>query len=282
VSRVSRERLVVLADAMPVRDRAIVEAVARLSLLSGAQVTSLFFSSHADRKVGARLTRRVLARLVDQRVLHRLERPRRGGAGGGSSSWVYALGPAGQRILAYWAGEGLPRSRSAHEPGVAWAAHTLAVSDLYVRLKQAERDGLLELLAFDAEPACHRRYTRLGGVPGVLKPDAFVRLGVPGEEWEDAFFIEADLASERRGQLTRQFKAYVEYFRSGQEQARTGVFPAALWVVPDQKRARLLSEIQHKLPEQARRLFMIATREHAIQALLGQSEHEPLSAGGVA
>jgi hypothetical protein len=264
---------------MPARERQIIEMLERVSLLSGAQITSLFFSSGADGEVGARVARRVLARLVRQRMLHRLERPRLGGAGGGSSSWVYALGPAGRRILAYWAGEGLPRSRSAYEPGLAWAAHTLAVSDLYVRLRQAGRESRLELLAFDAEPACHRRYSRLGGVAGVLKPDAFLRLGVG--EYEDSFFIEVDLASERRGQLTRQHKAYVEYFRSGVEQARTGVFPLVLWLVPDENRAVLLADVQRRLPEQARRLFAIATNERAIDALLGQDASEAPAAGGV-
>ena len=164
----------------------------------------------------------MLARLVEQRVLDRLER-RQGGAGGGSSAWVYALGPAGVRMVAYWAGEGLPRSRGAHEPGAAWTAHTLAVSELYVRLREAERAGRVELLAFDAEPACWRRYTRLGGAAGVLKPDAYVRLGIG--EYEDSFLVEVDLGTEHRGQLTRQHHAYGEYFRSGVEQAKTGVFP---------------------------------------------------------
>jgi hypothetical protein len=218
----------------------------------------------------------VLARLVEQRVLDRLER-RQGGVGGGSSAWVYALGPAGRRMVAYWAGEGLPRSRSAHEPGVAWTAHTLAVSDLYVRLRQAERAGRVELLDFDAEPACWRRYTRLGGAAGVLKPDAFVRLGVG--EYEDSFLVEVDLGTEHRGQLTRQHRAYSEYFRSGVEQAKTEVFPGVLWIVPDAQRMALLADIHRGLPEQTRRLFTVATSDQAVDVLCGQ---EATVAGGAA
>jgi Replication-relaxation len=272
VRRVSVAGLVALAEGMPPRDREVVEAVARLTLVSGAQLIDLFFSDIDNPSTRARRARRVLGRLSEQRVLARLER-RRGGAGGGSSSWVYALGPAGRRIVAYWSGEGLPRSRSTSEPSLAWAAHRLAVSDLYVRLKRAERQGRAELLAFDAEPAAHRRYTRLGGAPGCLKPDAFVRLGVG--EYEDCFFAEVDLGSERRGQLVRQHRAYGEYFRSGVEQANSGVFPAVIWIAPEGQRAALLEDIARGLPEQLQALFTVTTGENALGVFCGDGADAP-------
>lgn len=278
MSRVSVPRLVALADGMPLRERQIVETVARLTLVSGGQLSHIFFYNIYNSATRARAARRVLARLVEQRVLDRLER-RQGGAGGGSSAWVYALGPAGRRMVAYWAGEGLPRSRGAHEPGAVWTAHTLAVSDLYARLREAERAGRLELLDFDAEPACWRRYTRLGVAAGVLKPDAFVRLGIG--EFEDSFFIEQDLGTERRGQLTRQHHAYREYFRAGVEQAKHGVFPGVLWIVPDAQRLALFNDIHKGLPEQARRLFTVATNEQALAALCGPVS-EATATGGAA
>lgn len=276
MSRVSVPGLVALADALSPRDRAIVETVARLSLVTGRQLSYLFFSDTPHPPTRARLARRVLARLVQQRALDRLER-RQGGVGGGSGSWVYSLGPAGRRMVAYWAGEGLPRSRSTYERGAAWTRHTLAVSDLYTRLCEAQRAGRVEVLAFDAEPACWRRYTRLGGVAGVLKPDAFVRLGLG--EFEDAIFVEVDLGTERRGQLLRQHKAYSEYFRAGVEQARTGIFPGVLWIVPDAKRSVLFQDIHRKLPEQTRRLFTIATNERAIDTLCDQATDAPVAGG---
>jgi hypothetical protein len=269
VSRVSVARLVAVADGMPLRDRQIVEAIARLTLVSGGQLINLFFNNIGNDSTRSRRARRILGRLVDERVLDRLER-RRGGVGGGSSSWVYALGPAGRRMVAYWAGEGLPRSRGAYEPSTSWMAHTLAVSDLYVRLREAERAGRVELLAFDTEPACWRRYTRLGGAAGVLKPDAYLRLGVG--EFEDSFFIEVDMGTERRGQLTRQHHAYREYFRAGVEQTNTGVFPGVLWVVPDTQRMALLSDIHRRLPEQTRRLFTATSSEQALDVLCGSTD----------
>jgi hypothetical protein len=276
VRRVSVARLLAMADGMSSRDREIVQAVARLTLVSGAQIINLFFSDIPEASTRARRSRRVLGRLVEQGVLARLERPRLGGAGGGSSSWVYALGPVGRRIVAYWTGEGLPRSRRLEEPSVAWTTHRLAVSDLYVELRAAEREGRVELLAFDAEPACWRHFTRLGGAPGVLKPDAFVRLGVG--EYEDSFFAEVDLGSERRGQLVRQHRAYGEYFRSGVEQSNTGVFPAVVWLVPDTKRAALFEDIARGLPEQLRALFTLATTENALDVFCGNGA-EPQTEG---
>jgi Replication-relaxation len=267
VRRVSVGRLGVLADGMPLRERQIVETVARLSLVSGGQLSQLFFYSISNPSTRARRARRILDRLVGQRVLDHLER-RRGGVGGGSSSWVYALGPVGRRLIAYWAGEGLPRSRAAYEPGPIFTAHRLAVSELYVQLRQAERAGRLELVAFDGEPAAWRRYSRLGGVTAVLKPDAYVQLG--SSEWIDSLFVEVDLGSEHRGQLLRQHRAYGEHFRAGVEQAATGVYPEVLWLVSDARRAALLADIQRGLPEAVRRLFKVAPRERALAALCGE------------
>ena len=276
MTRVSVPRLLALADAMPSRDREIVQTVARLTLMSGGQIERLFFADIPVGSTRARRARRVLGRLVEQRVLDRLER-RLGGAGGGSSAFVYGLGPAGRRMVAYWAGEGLPRSRGTCEPGAATVSHTVAVSELLVGLREAERAGRVELLAFDGEPGCWRRFTRLGGAAGVLKPDAYVRLGIG--EWEDSFFAEVDLGSERRGQLTRKHHTYSEYFRAGVEQANTGVFPSVLWIVPDKKRAALLQGIHRGLPEQTRRLFTVTSSEQALEMLCGQAT-DTLVAGG--
>jgi hypothetical protein len=87
MTRVSVPRLLALADAMPARDREIVQTVARLTLASGGQIERLSFADICVGSTRARLARRVLGRLVEQRVLDRLER-RLGGAGGGSSAFV--------------------------------------------------------------------------------------------------------------------------------------------------------------------------------------------------
>lgn len=237
--RVSIGRLVALANTLTEEDRDIVRAVDRLNLLSGGQIRELFFDSAENGATRARRARRTLNRLTELRLLDRLPERRQGGVGGGSTSWVYALGPAGQRMLAYWAGEGLPRSRGAYEPGALAVAHTLAVSDLYVQLHGADRDSRVELLRFDAEPACWREYVRVDGTTGALKPDAFVQVGAG--EFEDFFFVELDMGTERRGQLIRKHHVYRRYFQAGVEQTARGVFPAVLWLVKDERRAQICS-----------------------------------------
>jgi protein involved in plasmid replication-relaxation len=105
-----------------------------------------------------------------------------------------------------------------------------------------------------------------------------VRLGVG--EFEDSFMVEIDLGTERRGQLIRQHHAYQEFFRSGVEQAKTGVFPGVLWIVPDQKRSELLGDIHGRLPEQTRRLFTVATSEQALGVLCGETIDADAATGG--
>ncbi len=77
------------------------------------------------------------------------------------------------------------------------------------------------------------------------------------------------MGTEHRGQLTRQHRAYSEHFRAGVEQARTGVYPGVLWIVPDEKRAALLRDIEHGFPEGVQRLFGVTTSERAVDLLCG-------------
>ncbi len=77
--------------------------------MSHAQLAALLGDGRGCRAVSAaRIARRVLARLTELGVLARLER-RIGGLRAGSSGYVYYLGPAGQRLVAYWQGQAYPR-----------------------------------------------------------------------------------------------------------------------------------------------------------------------------
>src|ERR1700682_4418500 len=76
----------------------------------------------------ARTARRVLERRVDDRLLVRLDR-RVGVVRAGSASFVYGLGPVGQRVLGF----GGPRRRF-REPTSTFVVHTLAITELVVEL----------------------------------------------------------------------------------------------------------------------------------------------------
>jgi hypothetical protein len=267
VKRVSALELLTLAEAMPERERHIVETVGELRLVSGNHVERLFFDGEGTAASRGRSTRRVLAALSDQQVLTRLER-RIGGVRAGSAGAVYGLGPVGKRLLAYWRGEGLKRVRAAYEPRSLFVRHTLAVAEQYARLVEAARDDRCDLLAFDSEPTCWRTYASGRGGLVTLKPDALVRLGLG--DFEQRSFVEVDCGSEGRGALLRKCRYYVAYYQSGREQVETGVFPAVVWITTTQARVRLLVDVCSTLPPEYWRLFCVGTPERLLALCSGE------------
>ena len=79
----------------------------------------------------------------------------------------------------------------------------------------------------------------------VLKPDAFVRLGVG--DLEENNFLEVDRSTESPTVLKRKALTYVAYWQSGEEQVRRGVFPRVLWLVPDERRKQQLLNVLSRL-----------------------------------
>jgi hypothetical protein len=268
MSRLSRGQLMVLATALPGRERELIELVARLRLLSHAQLAALL-SAEDDAALplsSARSARRVLARLTARGVLARLER-RVGGVRAGSSGYVYYLGPVGQRLIAYWNGQGLVRGRFRPEPGGRYVRHRLAVSEFYVQLRSADRDGELDLLSFDAEPDCWRRFSDSFGGSVVLKPDAFVRVGLGA--YEDRCFVEVDLGTESRSVIADKLRRYLDYFQTGREQADHGVFPRVVLLTNSEARRAALVGVVGRLPAEHWSLFMVALLDEALDVLSG-------------
>lgn len=186
-----------------------------------------------------------MQRLADLGLLARLAR-RVGGTRAGSSGYVYYLGPAGKRLIAYWQGQGFVRGRYRPEPGGRYVCHRLAVSQLYVDLRLSEAAGELELLAFDVEPDCWRRHETGFGGQVMLKPDAFVRLGVGA--YEERCFVEVDLGSESRPVIAGKLRTFAAYYKSGQEQTAQGVFPRVVLLTNSEARKAALVEVCAKLP----------------------------------
>lgn len=254
--RISAARLALLADGLSATDWAILHSLHRLRVSTAGQLIRLHF---AERPHAARQARRVLSALTAQRLVCRLER-RIGGMRAGSAGYVYALDVAGQRLL------GLP-ARRPRTPGLAFLAHALAVAELYVGLREAERAGSCELLDFRAEPACWRDFTGPGGGRQTCKPDASAVVGLA--EYVTCWFIEVDRATEGRAALHRQAQVYVRYWQSGREQATHGVFPKVLWIVPDEARKAVLVDVLASLPSEAWELFQVVTQDTALRVLSG-------------
>jgi hypothetical protein len=265
MNRLSTARLLELGASLGDRERELIRTISKLRLVTNAQAAVLLGSDQTS--TAARIARRALARLTDLGVVARLDR-RVGGIRAGSAGYIYYLGPAGQRLIAYWDGQGLTRGRFRPEPGGRFVRHRLAVSDLYIQALQAERDGLLDLLAFDAEPDCWRTFGDGFGGMRTLKPDAFARIGLGA--YEDRYFIEVDLASESRSVIANKARAYLDYFNSGHEQQAHGVFPRALILTTNEERRAALVDTCSRLPAEAWRLFTITTLERFLAVITGQ------------
>lgn len=248
------------------RDLEIVQSLDRLRLATGSQLRRLHFTRGTGASEARQAQRRLRA-LTERRVLQVLERSV-GGPGGGSAQTVYALDTAGQRLASACGPAGGSRLRRPWTPGLLFLRHTLAVSELYVRLVEVSADGSTELLAFDAEPDCWRSFTGAGGARQTLKPDAFVRSARP--DWEFAFFVEVDRATASVPTLIRKFRSYRAYFQTGREQERLGLFPRVLVLVPDAARQAAVIDAMAALPGDAWDLFWVLPYADALPALCGE------------
>ncbi len=271
MSRLSALHLERLASELSQRDRIITETAARLRLMSTAQVERLYFAATANPASRARLARRTLARLVELRVLGRLER-RIGGVRAGAAGHVYYATTGGRRLVAFWRGEGLSRPRSRYEPTASFVRHTVCIAESFVQLVEADRAGLVELLEFESEPTAWRSFLGPGNARLMLKPDAFVRVGVSAEHEEHAY-LEIDCGTEGRAALTRKCRAYLMAWQAG---AGGEVFPRVLWITTTEQRVRLLTEICASMPAEAWKLFVVSTPERALAVLTGTAQEARL------
>lgn len=226
--RIGSARLRQIQAAMIPRDWAVLRSVDQFGFLTTAQVDTLHFFSHATNEAAARICRRVLQRLRRDRIIEPLQR-RIGGLRAGSSAYIWRVGPAGDRLLR--AGDSdAPRVRR-KEPSLRFLEHRLAVADAACQLAIGARGGAFELLTLTVEPQSWRPMTDAYAARSFLKPDLFAVTATA--EFEDHWFIEVDRATESLPTLLGQCVLYMEYRRSGREQASVGLFPRVLWLVPD-------------------------------------------------
>jgi Replication-relaxation len=265
--RITETRVRTLERQLTTRDCDVIATLDRLRVATARQLQRL----HVIDATPASNLRRMqaqLARLTDRRVLARLER-QVGGVHAGSAGYVYALDVAGQRLASVCGPAGGLRIRRPWTPGHAFLDHALSVGERYVELRESERTGALELLAFDAEPLCWRSFAGVGGGRVWLKPDAFVRVGLG--DFEDNYFVELDRATQSGPTIARKLRTYQRYFETGREQERHGVFPRVLFVVPSETRKAALSELAAAQPPNSWPLFQIVRVDDALATFAGQA-----------
>jgi hypothetical protein len=257
----SRPQLLRLRDELSGRDVAIVRSVAELRLMTARQVETLYFpaEAHATALTAARTSRRVLERLVAQRLLCRLSR-RVGGLRAGSASYIYGVGPVAHRLLALDTAR--PRFR---EPSATFVDHCLAVTQLVVDLTRASRRDDVGLWDLQAEPACWRQFSTLAGRQW-LRPDLFTTVEVG--DYEHRWFIEVDRSTEHLAAIQRKCQTYLAYYQCGLEQAAHDVFPRVVWAAIDSNRARRLTDVL-SAKTWPPGLFHVVEQDDAVAMLLG-------------
>jgi hypothetical protein len=234
------------------RDLAVVASIASHRFLTGRQIEAFHFNEHTSPVTAGRICRRVLTRLVEQQLLVRLQR-RIGGIRAGSASYVYALGPAGNRLVTN------RRGKRAKEPSRMFLEHTLAVADAHLALLGAARAGQFELVSVEAEPASWRRFLNSAGARETLRPDLYV-VSAQGA-FEHCWFLEIDCATESTPAVLRKCRAYQAYWRTGIEQQRTDTFPLVVWVTPDPRRGKQLAEAIASTRQAPAEIFRVAPVE---------------------
>ncbi len=269
--RLTPTLLQALREGLTARDALVLAALRRLRYATTVQLQRLWFTE-ATPSSNARHARRVLRRLEGLRLVARLDR-RIGGVRAGSAGTVWALDVAGLRLTA----PEQRRHRSLRRPWTpsapAFIPHHLGVTELYVRIVEGDRAGLGELVDYVTEPACWRRYVDRAGAVAILKPDALITLGF--EDFEERWFLEYDRGTESPAALGRKLDAYRTYWGTGEEQARYGVMPRVLLVVPDERRHRAVIDTLARQPAEAWTLFAVALDEDAPGRLLaGQVARE--------
>ncbi len=262
--RVSWARVAALTERLSDRDKEIITALAQARLLTGQQLGRLIFfpySTHTRDHV----RRRVLHRLVQLELVSTLER-RIGGIRAGSNGLIYCLNRFGQRVADVLNGI-MPdvRTRTPHTPGMAFLAHTLAVSETFVALTELCRQHSATVRTFTVEPDCWWP----DGNGGLLRPDALVV--VENNTYESATWLEIDQGTEHLGRIRSKLAVYERFARSGAD-GPDGLLPRVVFAAANTNRTVAIGrEIarQHAPTMTCEAIPQDALAQHILQQLEG-------------
>ena len=269
----TRSDLDALRDRLSARDYEVLRDVDKFRLLTTKQIQRLHFDPHHPTgPASARACNRTLARLRDTGALKNLQR-RIGGVRAGSASFVWYVGPVGERLLQILEPAAPPGRRNYREPSRHFVEHTLAIAELGVRTIEAERHGELEVLELQTEPASWQQSLSRFGAMQILKPD--LRLVTANGDFEHHWFIEVDMASEHMPVILRQCAAYEAFRATGRYQAACGLFPAVLWVCPTSARAEAIRAAVAATPGLSPALFAACASPECLAVLTGGTTGAP-------
>jgi len=256
VYRISKRRLEEYDRILGERDKSILRSLRKLRYLTANQIRRLHYTDNATLNAAQRATRRMMSKLQGYGVVESLER-RIGGVRAGSNAFVWTLTEAGVHLLHLNDPEFSFRKRG-FEPSLNFLNHTLAVSEVYIQLKEVCRRYQLGLVRAEMEPECWRGYTGEDGKPATMKPDMFAVTA--NGDYEDSWFIEVDLATESPNKIVSKCCRYVHYCKSGIEQKEHDVFPLVVWLVYNENRKTKLQQYIadcRDIPEASKAIFTV-------------------------
>lgn len=225
------------------RDGRILRLVGRFGLATAEQIRAAEFAENKSKSPSSA----VLLRLTNGGMLRRLSPRTVGGWSGGSGQYVYQLGPKGWAFM---------RREGRYTPLRSIDMHRIAIVEAYVDTLKAERAGDIRINEVVTEPDCHQL---AGGV--LLTPDLYIFADVKAAQTRRRIWVEVDMATERRKQITDKLARYRHAYRAWADEFPGQPFPRVVFVAVDEERERELDSIIREMPESARRLFSVMTAE---------------------
>jgi len=264
MKRITTKKLGEYRRTLNQREKEVLHSIQKCRFLKTDQVGRLHFGGSPTPTARLRAATRALAKMQVLGLVQPLQR-RIGGVRKGSTSYVWTLKTAGVDLLRL--GEETPAikprpRKRIYEPTYIFLKHTLAIAELYTRLRTSTN-----LLKIEFEPDCWRTYSKSFGVATTLKPDLYAI--TTADSYADHWFFEVDLATEAPCRIMQKCESYGRYYLTGQEQKHKGVFPKVVWVVPDEKRRQALKRHIRENVSEYGDLFAVITFEG-----LGEIVHE--------
>ena len=276
MERISKRKLEQYRRSLSERDKAILRSIHTCRFLRTDQIKRLHFRGLPTDSAVQRATARTAAKLHNMGLIQPLKR-RIGGVRAGSASYVWTLRMAGQELLRIMQNPHTKPSRKrVFESTFIFLAHTLAVAEVYTRLRTMEN---IQLMKVESEPECWRKYIADYGRNFSLKPDLYAVTAANGYEYH--YFFEVDLDTESPSRIIRKCEYYGNYYLTGTEQKRTGVFPRVVWIAPDKKRRETLSRHINEHLSDYKNLFAVITLQElgmfmttdSPSAVMGQAQN---------
>ena len=245
----------------------ILQFLADARLATSSQLARLFFAESPTHRSQIRRSNLATKQLKEAGFIY--HQPRKiGGWTKGSSSYIWSLTYKGWKKLKEVNSSISLRFRNRVDFSQNHVEHTLAITEIFVELKELERLGKIKLEEFHYEPKSWRYYSDIGGSSLVLKPDAFAKIIVG--EYEDFYFFELDRSSESLTRIANTCKKYIQYYNTGIEQRVNDIFPFVLWIVPDERRKENISNAIHLKLNNFWQMFQVVTLDEFSQFIHGE------------